>query len=47
MYFVGLQILTAVSMKMAALWDIVPCNLVEVEEVLEVRTASIIKAISP
>jgi hypothetical protein len=33
-------------MKMAVLWVVAPCRLVEVRSVAEVRTASIIRAIS-
>jgi hypothetical protein len=39
------QILTAVSMKMTAFWDIAPCS-VEIDRRLEVRTASIIGAMT-
>jgi hypothetical protein len=30
--FVRVQVLTATSMKMTALWDISPCSLVEVDQ---------------
>jgi hypothetical protein len=36
-----LQVLTATSMKMAVFWDVGPCSLTDVSEVL---TASIIRA---
>jgi hypothetical protein len=39
------QVLTAASMTMIASWDIALCSLVEVSDVSEVRTASIIRAI--
>jgi hypothetical protein len=39
------QIFTAVRMKTTAFWDIASCSLVEVTDVLEARTASIIRMI--
>jgi hypothetical protein len=38
------QVLTAASMKMAVIWDVAPCSLIEVTKFLEVLTASIIIA---
>jgi hypothetical protein len=34
-------------MKMAVFWNIVPCSLVDIDDVSEVLTASIIRAMSP
>jgi hypothetical protein len=42
MTWIRLEFLTAVTMKMAVLWVVVPCRLVWVSEV---RTASIMRAI--
>jgi hypothetical protein len=36
------QILTAASMKITAFWNVAPCSLAEVTDVLEVLAASII-----
>jgi hypothetical protein len=46
MVAVRFQVLTAVSIKMTAFMDIAPCNLIEVADVSEVRTASIIRAVT-
>jgi hypothetical protein len=40
---VRFQSLTSASMKMTILWDVAPCNLVEVYDVSEVIFASIIR----
>jgi hypothetical protein len=42
---VGFQILTAASMKMTVLWNIAPCSFVEVTDISEMHTASIIRVI--
>jgi len=34
------------SGKMTAFWNVTPCSLIEVDDVSEVRTASIIRAIA-
>jgi hypothetical protein len=36
----------AASVKMTAIWDIAPCSLVEVDNVSEVLTSSIVRAIA-
>jgi hypothetical protein len=41
--FVGFEVLTAVSMKMAVFWVVAPCSLVEVYQRFEVLAASIIR----
>jgi hypothetical protein len=33
-------------MKMTVFWDVTPCSLVEIKDISEVLTASIIRAIS-
>jgi hypothetical protein len=43
---VGFEVLTAVSIKMAVFWVVVPCKLVKFTNVSEVRAASIIREIS-
>jgi hypothetical protein len=42
----GFEVLTAASMKMAVFWGVAPCSLVEVYDISDVRSASIIRAIS-
>jgi hypothetical protein len=41
------QVLAAASMKFSVFWNVVPCSPVEVDDVSEVRTAFIIRAMSP
>jgi hypothetical protein len=44
---VRFQVLKAASMKFRVFWDVAPCSHVEVAEISEVRTASIIRAMIP
>jgi hypothetical protein len=41
------QVLAAASMKFRVFWDVLPCSSVEVDDVSEVRTAVIIRAMNP
>jgi hypothetical protein len=41
---VRFQVFKEASMKVTAFWDVAPCSLVEVDDVSEVRTVSIIRA---
>jgi hypothetical protein len=43
---VEIQVLTTSNIKITALWDVAPCSFVEVDDVLEARTVSIIRAIA-
>jgi hypothetical protein len=43
---VRFQVLTENSMKMVVFWDVAPCSPVDINHVLEVITASIIRAIA-
>jgi hypothetical protein len=42
LYFVRFHVLTVASKKVTTCWDVAPCSLVEVMDVSEVRTSSII-----
>jgi hypothetical protein len=44
--YVGFEVLTTVSAKMAVFWVVAPCGLVEFTNVSEVLAASIIRAMS-
>jgi hypothetical protein len=43
--YVRFQVTTAAIMKFKVFWDVGPCSHVEVHDVSEVRTASIIRAV--
>jgi hypothetical protein len=44
--FVGFEVLTAASVKMAVFWAVAPCNLVQVTDVSEALAALIIRAMT-